>query len=198
VEICRSLRPFALTVGDVIDATLCCATCAKRFPVRGGIPRFLDGVPGYNASWNYKWNAIDRGRGLNHLILDKRDPAYELHDVYDRNSHGGRAFNRTKGGRALEIGCGVGQYVLKSLLEHSPRKIVALDLTEGVDTLRRIIIDRWPDLLERILFVQASVFSMPFRPSSFDYVYSLEFCTTPVAPKRRSGQLRGWCGKAES
>ena len=157
---------------DVIEGTLSCAGCGRCFPVREGIPRFLDGVTGYNASWNHKWNVIDRGRGLNHLILDKHDPAYQLHDLYDRNSYGGRAFNRMKGGRALEIGCGVGQYVIKSLLEHSPRKIVALDSTEGVDTLRRIIVHRWPDLLDRILFVQGSVFSMPFRPSSFDYVYS--------------------------
>ena len=73
----------------------------------------------------------------------------------------------------VEIGCGVGQYVVKSLQEYSPEKIVAFDLTEVVDTLRRIILERYPQHLARILFVQGSVFSMPFRPASFDYVYSL-------------------------
>jgi SAM-dependent methyltransferase len=130
-------------------------------------------VTGYNPSWNHKWTAIDRGLALNYRILDKNDPAYALHDIYDRNSHGGRAFTAMRGGRVLEIGCGVGQYVIKSLLEHSPGKIVALDLTEGVDTLRRIVVERYPQFLDRILVVQASVFSMPFRHSSFDYVYSL-------------------------
>jgi SAM-dependent methyltransferase len=150
-----------------------CSACAAQFRVRGGIPRFIDGSSGYNPSWNYKWTAIDRGRALNHLILDKSGEAYRLHDIYDRNSHGGRAFEPMRGQRAIEIGCGVGQYVLKSLLEYGPRKIVAFDLTEGVDTLRRIVTERYPGLLDKILFVQGSVFSMPFRPSSFDYVYSL-------------------------
>jgi SAM-dependent methyltransferase/uncharacterized protein YbaR (Trm112 family) len=157
----------------VIEGTLRCETCGTSFPIRGGIPRFLAGVAGYNTSWNYKWTEIDRGRGLNHRILDKADPAYDLHDIYDRNSHRGRAFTAMRGGRAIEIGCGVGQYVVKSLREHAPKKIVAFDLTEGVDTCRRIIVERHPDLLDKILFVQGSVFAMPFRPASFDYVYSL-------------------------
>ena len=77
------------------------------------------------------------------------------------------------GRRAIEIGCGVGQYVIKSLTEHAPSKIVAYNMTESVDTLRRIVIARYPAFLDKILFVQGSVFSMPFRPGSFDYVYSL-------------------------
>ena len=143
------------------------------YPVRRGVARFFDSASGYNPSWNYKWSVIDRGRALNHLVLDRNDPAYELHDIYDRNSHGGRAFEHMRGRQAIEIGCGVGQYVLKSLAEHSPAKIVAFDLTESVDTLRDIVVRKYPELLDRILFVQGSVFSMPFRPGTFDYVYSL-------------------------
>ena len=158
---------------ELIAGTLRCAPCSMAYPVRGGIPRFVDGTDGYNPSWNYKWTTIDRGRGLNHLILDKSDPAYELHDLYDRNSHDGSAFDYMRGRRAIEIGCGVGQYVIKSLIEHAPVKIVAYDMTESVDTLRQIVVERYPALLDKILLVQGSVFSMPFRTSSFDYVYSL-------------------------
>jgi SAM-dependent methyltransferase len=157
----------------LIDGSLRCSRCGTEFGVTGGVPRFLDGVSGYNSSWSYKWSEIDRGRALNHRILDKSDAAYELHDIYDRNSHGDRAFEPMRNGRAIEIGCGVGQYVLRSLIEHAPRKIVAFDLTESVDTLRRIVAERYPEFLERILFVQGTVFAMPFRPATFDYVYSL-------------------------
>ena len=158
---------------DVIEGTLACAACTATYPVRNGIARFIDGLAGYNPSWNYKWTQIDRGRGLNHFIIDKTNPAHEIHDIYDRNSHGGRAFSRMRGGRAIEIGCGVGQYVIKSLEEHAPARIIALDLTEGVDTFREIVKARYPHYLPRILFVQASVFAMPLRPASFDHVYSL-------------------------
>jgi SAM-dependent methyltransferase len=186
----------------LIEGSLACSRCARRFPVRGAIPRLLPGDIGENASWNYKWREIDRGRGLNHAIIDRNDPAYALHDIYDRNSHGGRAFQGMRGGRAIEIGCGVGQYVIKSLVEHAPQKIVAFDLTEGVDTLRRIVVQRHPQLLDRILFVQGSVFALPFRPGSFDYVYSLgvlhhtgdtaRAVRAAAALVREGGQLNIW------
>jgi len=118
---------------DVIEGVLACTGCHATFPVRNGIARFVDGLAGYNAMWNYKWTEIDRGRGLNYRIIDPSDPAYDIHDIYDRNSHDGEAFKRMRGGRAIEIGCGVGQYVVKSLKEHAPERIFALDLTEGVD-----------------------------------------------------------------
>ncbi|MEZ5909462.1 MAG: methyltransferase domain-containing protein [Hyphomicrobiaceae bacterium] len=158
---------------DVIEGVLACTGCHATFPVRNGIARFVDGLAGYNAMWNYKWTEIDRGRGLNYRIIDPSDPAYDIHDIYDRNSHDGEAFKRMRGGRAIEIGCGVGQYVVKSLKEHAPERIFALDLTEGVDTFRAIVKERYPELLSRIVFVQASVFEMPLRPQSFDMVYSL-------------------------
>ena len=186
----------------LIQGTLLCDSCQQQYPVERGIPRFVAGLTGYNATWNYKWEVIDRGRALNHAILDRSNPAYELHDIYDRNSYDGRAFERMRHGLALEIGCGVGQYVLKSLLEHAPRKMVGLDLTEGVDTLRAIIVARYPELLERVLLVQGSVFAMPFRRSTFDYVYSLGVLhhtgrteaaiEAAAAAVKEGGQLNVW------
>ena len=158
---------------DVASGTLACTSCSKNYPVRNGIARFICDIKEYNATWNYKWNEIDRGRGLNYKIIEKSDPAYEIHDIYDRNSHNGRAFTRMRDGKAIEIGCGVGQYVIRSIKEYQPRKIVALDLTEAVDTFRSIVRSRYPEMMPKILFVQASVFAMPFRQESFDFVYSL-------------------------
>src|SRR5690242_9475775 len=63
--------------------------------------------------------------------------------------------------------------VCRLLLEKKNTRIVAVDLTESVDTLRGIVVRRSPEFLDRILFVQASIFALPFRPGSFDYVYSL-------------------------
>lgn len=157
--------------GEILEGILA-SPSGDRYPIRGGIPRFVDD-PQYNASWDYKWTEIDQGRGLNYRITDPNDPAYRLHDLFDRNNHEGRAYRRAAGGIALDIGCGVGQYSWRLLEEAAPRKVVALDLTRGVDLFRRIMLERFPQHRQRILMVQASVFAMPFRDETFDYVFSL-------------------------
>src|SRR3954453_18531312 len=144
----------------------------RTYPIRNGIPRFVED-PGDNPPWEYKWTAIDRGRGLNYKIIDKSDPAYEIHDLFDRNDHDGAAHESARGGVALDIGCGVGQYSVRLAREYEPRKLVALDLTEGVDVFRAILLERYPELKSRILIVQASALEMPFADDTFDYAMSL-------------------------
>ncbi len=156
--------------GELLEG--CVGTATTSFPVRNGIPRFVEDVS-YNASWDYKWRVLDGGRGLNYRILDKTDPAYAIHDIYDRNGHDGAAFEHMRGGIVLDLGCGVGQYAVKTLLEHEPAKVVAVDLTGGVDIFRRVVEERYPQLKARLLIVQANVFALPFAAESFDYVYSL-------------------------
>lgn len=156
--------------GEVIEGVI--GAASRRYRVQNGIPRFIGDVS-YNASWDFKWRALDAGRGLNYRILDKNDPAYSNHDIYDRNSHDGLAFKHMADGLVLDIGCGVGQYAIKSLIEHRPRKVVAVDLTAGVDIFRKIVEERYPELLPKLLIVQGSVFALPFPEQQFDYVYSL-------------------------
>ncbi len=144
----------------------------NRYFIRNGIPRFVE-QSGYNRSWDYKWTAIDQGKGLNYKILDKADPAYRIHDLFDRNSHGGKAFRHASGGLALDVGCGIGQYTIKLLQEFMPTKVVSVDLTGGVDIFRKIMLERFPQFRRQILIVQASVFEMPFRAETFDYAFSL-------------------------
>jgi ubiquinone/menaquinone biosynthesis C-methylase UbiE/uncharacterized protein YbaR (Trm112 family) len=157
--------------GEVLEGELQ-SQSGRTFPIRNGIPRFVDD-PGDNSTWEYKWTAIDRGRGLNYRIIDKSDPAYEVHDLFDRNDHDGTAHASARGGVALDIGCGVGQYSVRLAREFEPRKLVALDLTKGVDVFRKIMLERYPELKSRILIVQGSALDMPFAEDTFDYAMSL-------------------------
>jgi SAM-dependent methyltransferase len=158
--------------GEIVSGELRSAPSGKLYPIRNGIPRFVQ-PSAYNSSWDYKWTAIDRGKGLNYRILDKNDPAYRIHDLFDRNDHGGRAFRHAGGRLALDVGCGVGQYTIKLLQEVNPAKVVSVDLTGGVDVFRKIMLERFPEYRRRILIVQANVFQMPLRDDVFDYAFSL-------------------------
>jgi SAM-dependent methyltransferase len=159
------------TDGEIIDGSLRSVPSGKTYLIRNGIPRFVQSS-NYNSSWDYKWTVIDRGKGLNYRILDKADPAYRIHDLFDRNDHGGKAFQHAEGRLALDLGCGVGQYTIKLLQAAKPSKVVSVDLTGGVDIFRKIMLERFPEYRRRILIVQASVFQMPFPGETFDYAFS--------------------------
>ena len=158
--------------GEIVTGALRSVPSGKLYPILNGIPRFVEPST-YNSSWDYKWISIDGGKGLNYRILDKNDPAYRIHDLFDRNDHGGEAFRHAEGRLALDAGCGVGQYTVKLLQEYKPAKVVSLDLTRGVDVFRKIMLERYPEYRRRVLIVQASVFQLPFRDEVFDYALSL-------------------------
>jgi SAM-dependent methyltransferase len=157
--------------GEILSGTLRSAE-GVTYPIRDGIPRFVDG-DGYNASWDYKWTALDGGAGHNYRIIDPDDPAYATHDLFDRNAHRGVAHHQAAGGVALDFGCGVGQYSVRLLREHAPERLVALDLTRGVDVFRKLLHERFPELARRVLLIQGSALAPPLAPERFDYVFSL-------------------------
>lgn len=168
------LRVAAVSVrgrdGEILEGEL--AGPAGNYPVTNGIPRFIKDIS-YNESWDFKWRVLDGGRAFNYRIIDKNDPAYAIHDIFDRNDHGGLAYRHAQGRIVLDAGCGIGQYSVKLAQLHLPRKIVSVDLTAGVDIFRRVLLKRYPTLIRRFLLVQASVFELPFLEDSFDYVFSL-------------------------
>jgi SAM-dependent methyltransferase len=158
--------------GEIEKGVLKEPTEGRTYEIRNGIPRFVDDLQ-YNKTWDFKWRVLDGGRGLNYKIIDKTDPAYQIHDLFDRNGYGGAIYEHARNGIALDAGCGIGQYSVRLLQEYGPSKLVSLDLTSGVDIFRKIVRERFPHLLARILMVQANVFEMPFAPATFDFIMSL-------------------------
>ncbi len=163
-----SLRgdPVRAQDGELLEAELVSAA-GKIYPVTNGIPRFIENT-GYNATWDFKWTEIDRGRGINYHQIGP-----ECRELYEFDPYGEEGWRHIKGRLGLEIGCGVGQWSVKALRDHGADRMVSVDLTRGVDVFRKIVSERFPELKSRLLMVQASVFSMPFAPETFDYMFSL-------------------------
>ncbi len=192
--------------GEILSGELKSTLSGKRYSISNGIPRFiLDKT--YNATWEYKWTHIDAGRGINFRIADKNDIAYQMHDIFDRNNHGGKAFEYMRGKVVLDLGCGVGQYSYRALEDYQPSKLVALDLTGGVDIFRKIMLERFPQHKSKVLLVQASVFQMPFRDETFDYVFALgvlqhtgdtrDAITQAARLVKENGQINFWVYPSE-
>ena len=158
--------------GEIIEANLVDEQHGTKYPIRNGIPRFV--VPSdYNKSWDIKWRLLDGGRGLNYRVIDKTDPAYHIHDLFDRNGYGDAVYHHATGKLAIDVGCGVGQYSVRLLQEFAPKKLVAVDLTAAVDIFREIVATRYPELRKNLLIVQANIFELPFSKEYFDFVLCL-------------------------
>ena len=114
--------------GEIVKGQLKEPTEGRLYEIRNGIPRFIDDLE-YNKTWDFKWRVLDAGRGLNYRIIDKADPAYQVHDLFDRNGYDGAVYEHARNGIALDVGCGVGQYSVRLLQEYGPSKLISLDLT---------------------------------------------------------------------
>lgn len=194
------------TDGEIVTGELKSVVSGNRYAISNSIPRFVMDKS-YNPTWDFKWSKIDTGKGVNYRIADKSDRAYEMHDIFDRNNHEGKAFEYMRGKMVLDIGCGVGQYSYRSLKDYEPSKLVALDLTGGVDIFRKIMLERFPEYKSKMLLVQANVFQMPFRNETFDYVFSLgvlqhtgntrEAIKQTVRVLKEKGQINFWVYASE-
>jgi SAM-dependent methyltransferase/uncharacterized protein YbaR (Trm112 family) len=172
---------------------LTCTGCATTYPIRGGIPRLLP------RSWLQRGAADAEVRTRNHfrqeflaLAVNDRDlMPHHLQEfyffsrtgidpaVYERfpgvlypttlpDGHDQYRPNATalRGKWVLDAGCGPGRLI--PIAAEAAEHVIGLDLGEHVARARAR-----SERLENVDFVQGSVLHPPFRPGTFDYVYSL-------------------------
>lgn len=138
-----------------------CPTCSQAYPIRKGIPRFLDqplteGERQVKSSFN-----LEHSRYLDSSYLHFTPRLVEqwLDDIQLPPEY-------FKDKLVLDCGCGSGRwtYAMASL----GATVVAIDLTDaGVE-----ITHQGTENFGNVVALQASVFHLPFRPESFDLVVS--------------------------
>jgi SAM-dependent methyltransferase len=85
-------------------------------------------------------------------------------------------------GRVLDVGCGMGRYT--ALVADHGAEVVGLDVSRAVEKAAEL----WP----QCSFVQGDIVAPPFRPESFDLVYSfgvLHHLPDPLRGLRRCYEL---------
>lgn len=129
----------------------------KIYQVRNGIPRF---VPESNYADNF-------GMQWNHFAKTQLD-SYSAHPISTER------FWKATGWRpeelrdkwVLDVGCGAGRFAEVAL--NAGANVVALDYSSAVDACASNL-GHYP----KLHVVQGDIYSLPFEPSTFDYVYSL-------------------------
>ena len=144
--------------GEVEEATLDCSQCAARFPVRGGIPRLLPD------SLSAPERATSRAFEKQWKMLAELTSVFreEFRSYLDPLAPGD-----LRGVAVLDAGCGMGKFSYAAA-EAGARAVIAVDLSDAVEVAHAHLRD-WPSAH----VVQASIYQLPFRPSTFDFVFSI-------------------------
>ena len=146
--------------GDLSHArdsmSLTCVTCGHAYPITNGVARFVEDDQ-YAANFSHEWSVHRTTQ------LDTATDAGSEATFADKT---GWVPEDVSGKRVLDVGCGMGRFA--DVVLRWGGEVYAVDLSFAVDAAQG-------NLGHRPGFhgIQASVFDLPFKPASFDLVYSL-------------------------
>jgi SAM-dependent methyltransferase len=133
-----------------------CSGCGTAIPVIRGIPRFV-ASDAYTESFSFEWN---------------RHRQTQLDDLTSRESEAtfrektGLTPEQVAGLLVLDVGCGMGRFT--DVVERWGGRVIGVDLSLAVEAAFANLGDR-----ANVRVLQADLFHLPFRPGTFDIVYSL-------------------------
>jgi SAM-dependent methyltransferase len=179
---------------EIVEGELACASCARKFAVRRGVPRFADvseierekAATAENFGW--QWRHFTQA--------DER---------YDEQFRGWLAPVRPeffKDKLVLEGGCGKGRHT-QLAAAWGARDVVGVDLSAAVETAYAATRD-----VPNAHVVQADIYHLPVKRRAFDYAFSVGVLHHLPDPRagfvalstrvRRGGHLSAWVYGAEN
>ncbi|MBI4240099.1 MAG: methyltransferase domain-containing protein [Candidatus Rokubacteria bacterium] len=174
---------------EVEEGLLTCIACSGLFPVTEGVPRLLAGAlddwPAFVTRWKDKSPALAARvastdprrrefearyratqRSFEFEWLEFRET--EDNDLVNFRRRSGKGPDELRGRTVLDVGCGMGRY-LRLLAPQDGCDVVGLDLGRAAERAQREL----GALRPNVHLVQGNLMHPPFRPGSFDLVYSL-------------------------
>jgi SAM-dependent methyltransferase len=149
--------PLSASTDELTDGWLVSQDGVHRYPLRGGIPRF---VPSSNYADNFgmQWNKFSRTQ------LD----SHSGHPITAERFWAATGWNPSdlKDRWVLDVGCGSGRFAEVALAAGA--HVVALDYSSAVDAAAANLRDH-----NRLYVVQGDIYALPLVPASFDFAYSL-------------------------
>jgi SAM-dependent methyltransferase len=137
-------------------AALVCGKCGETYQIRNGIPRFIE-IDQYAGSFSYEWTVHRTTQ------LDSGSQRSSERDFQERTGWGPE---EVQGKRVLDVGCGMGRFA--DVVLRWGGEVYAVDLSFAVDAAHANL-----GANPAFHVSQASVFDLPFRPESFDLIFSL-------------------------
>jgi len=134
-----------------------CKACNSTYPIINYIPRFSQSTP-YADSFGPQWRTFAKSQ-IDTEQLQESSARFDSEIGWQKEDLQGKF--------VVEFGSGAGRFV-DVISKRGARLVVGLDATDAVDASQDNLGDR-----ENVLFVQADIFSPPFRNECFDFGYSV-------------------------
>jgi SAM-dependent methyltransferase len=133
-----------------------CTSCGKIFPIKKGIPRFVDSEA-YAASFGFEWKL--------HRITQLDNAQSNLSEQTFAEKTG-LTPEEVKGKLVLDVGCGMGRFA--DVISRWGGTVVGIDLSTAVEAAYENLKSR-----DNVAILQADVFHLPFKEKTFDIIYSI-------------------------
>lgn len=142
---------------DIQIGSLNCSVCGTRYAVRDFVPRFTR-ADEYASTFSFEWNRF----------FDVQIDILNNTNESERTFMGKTGFGRAdaKGKLFLDAGVGAGRFA--EVVSRWGGEVIGIDLSFAVDAAHRNIGKR-----ENVHIVQADILHLPFRPGTFDHIYSI-------------------------
>ena len=142
---------------EIERGALRCRPCAAVYPILRSIPRFVP-TDAYVKNFSYQWN-VHRTTQVDSLAgHGESRQAFFVKTGFEEAE--------LKGKLVLDVGCGTGRFT--EIAAECGAEVIGIDLSYAVDAAYANM-GRRPG----IHIVQADVFKLPFRPTTFDAIYSI-------------------------
>ncbi len=134
-----------------------CEGCGAKFPVIGGIPRFV-AEEFYTESFGFQWNRFPRTQ------LDSATGTTRTRDEFLEKT--GLSLADLQGKRVLDAGCGMGRFT--EICLDAGAEVYGADLSTGVEAAYQNLGHR-----SNVHLYQADITNLPFAEGRFDVIFSL-------------------------
>lgn len=142
---------------EVEAGSLGCRTCGVLYPIVRGVPRFVTS-DAYVGSFSYEWNR------WNTVQVDSANGGHESEETFREKT--GFTPDELRGKLVLDVGCGAGRFL--DIVSQWGATAIGVDSSFAVDAAHRTLGSR-----PGVSVVQADVNRLPFRPQTFDAIFSL-------------------------
>ena len=163
----------ALYDGDEIISGRLKSPSGSTYSITNGIPRFVE-TDNYTSSFGVQWN---RFAGTQ---LDSRNGCRYSQARFSNEVNWGKDW--VGGKLILDAGCGSGRFAEIALALGC--RLVAIDMSSAIDAAKANIAGS-----ANVTFVQASIYRLPFRPGTFDGLYSIGVIQHTPDPREALGSL---------